>query len=475
MASFLDEITKFLDIGLKGAHNLVQAKNAHLEATARSQQAADSLLATAELNALNKDITTKKNFLKSQRLEQDRIFKELKKKYEALGTTVKEHASLSDKDITDNGLDWINTEIEDNKNRLFQSSRDMSNDDFSILNMERDIKANEVILANLDTIYNKAVNDVPKIEAFGKDKGIKGITDMKDVSFWMSSPNKDNPEITNEEAMSELSLLAFEQQRDEMLAQEKRDRTMDIPSQFYIDTNKEGGILDKMVKLSPAQISQADESIVPLSVYNTIESEKQKGEKAAIQEAETNKKLAIKDASSARRQVDSFLLNPETKKYGDFELTDNDFYGDPRRRSDLKEGISPEAIKSELVTNMNNIYKLATNYLDDSSKLMKFNDFVTLSTDDKYKLVQKLLSTRDADAAQSLLKTNGEFKSDKWDFSSWPGYGGIDNDESGFTRAALNSLRDEFKALGKYLESNDFIEGILNEEDPNAGKGNPNI
>jgi hypothetical protein len=475
MASFLEELTEMIKVSLSGANNILQAKNAHAEAVNRTNVAADTLVATAELNALNKDIRDKKSTLKQVRTNQDKQYNALKKKFEALGTTIEQHSSLSPKDITENGFDWLGAESDTAKTNMFKTIQDINSTDLTIATMDRDVKTNKVVLDNLDSLYNNTVNSIPKIEEIGRDAGVKGMMDMEDVNTWLSSSNADNPDITNEDAMSELSKLAFEKQLPDMLAQEKRDRTMDIPSQFYIDTNKEGGILDKMVKLSPAQISQADESIVPLSVYNTIESEKQKGEKAALQQAETNKKLAIKDASSARRQVDSFLLNPETKKYGDFELTDNDFYGDPRRRSDLKEGISPEAIKSELVTNMNNIYKLATKYLDDSSKLKKFDDFVTLSTDDKYKLVQKLLSTNDADASQSLLKTNGEFKSDKWDFSSWPKYGGIDDDKSGFTRAALNSLRDEFRALGTYLESNDFIKGILNEEDPNAGKGNPNI
>ena len=76
-----------------------------------------------------------------------------------------------------------------------------------------------------------------------------------------------------------------------------------------------------------------------------------------------------------------------------------------------------------------------------------------------------------------LFTTQGEFKSDDWDFSRWPsgltGYGSLDRDTSGFTRKYLNSLKEKIEYYGTYFENIDVFQNLI-EDDPNAGS-RPNM
>ena len=474
--SAFEDILKLLEIGATFTENMTSMQLVRDEKIASRQSANDTLKLSNQIENMNRENREMKSQLKQNLNMQEKEYKAYEKTYKGYGLMADDYSRLNDADITDAGFDWLKDTEEDGKRRLFQSLSDLTTTDMTIERLEQISKKNNLVLDKLGEQESQYVGAEKYYDLMDKDLGIKNMRDESDAKAWLNAPSKDNKDITNRDALTSLELLAYESGLPAYLKEEKLLTSMDVPKNYMIDLeNTKDEEYPVFIKMSDAEKMSADPSkFLPAELYGFINKEIAKDLKDEAIKAKDKKSRAIADVNLSRGRVKAFKKEDDTKgtKYGKFELTSEDFYGDPKYRAKITGDVSDTALLSELDVSMLNLYKFASEHLDDTSKLpYSFADFQKMDPGEKSWVVKKLLSINPEDTmtgGQSLLSSTGEFKTEIWDF--WkgiftkPGYGGLGDDDTQYTKAALNSFRDDINTLIPYLEGVGLIKEIIPEE-----------
>ena len=468
MADVLDKILQLMEIGAGIVENQSRMALAREEGNANRKSAQDTLLLSTKIQTMNKEKDDQIKQLKSNIRNQTAEHKIFENQYTQWGFAVDEYGKLNDKDITDSGLDWLEDTDVDSKRRLFQSLSDLETSQMTLEELQQVVKKNNAVIGNLQSGRDEYVGASRYWDDVGESLGFKNMKDMKDVEAWLNQ-NSEFSEATadvfgktNEDVLTALELASFNAMVPGKVSEEYSTHQHDIKTTPMMPKGAESA--EDVVYLSRMQIEQdAGEKYIPVSLWSKDKAEEAKLQRNLQAKKKEDKSVLVSDLSSSRVRFQNLPSKGRgsDKKYGHFELGEDDLLLSQMKGRTITIHSSDDEILNELDFKAQQIYNLMDKYLESKanyggSDWISFDDFKDLPTRDKIKMVdnfvaQDLRST--GSGGPSLLTPNMQLKDDIWDFKWVWVAGGIDDDEARTTHQIIESLITDYSKIRDYLST----------------------
>ena len=195
--SGLDDALEFLKMATDATSAFQDSAHAHEKAMASDAAARDTLLLGMQIDGANKKMVRDRADLKLTLRDQYTRYNKYKKDLNDLGSAIKGWETLSDEDITDAGLDFIDTTSATLRDRMFKDITSISQSEMTVQHMDRFVQKNAAVLAKLETAHNQYTTATKHYKDIRDIEGIKGVIDTKDSEAYLAETVKVNKMVAN--------------------------------------------------------------------------------------------------------------------------------------------------------------------------------------------------------------------------------------------------------------------------------------
>ena len=458
MAIEIEDILEGLELMLNYA-NTAQAQKLNYAATVQTNNAkAENDLMIANVNNMNVENRELKNRLIQNIKEQEKNYLLHTQRLEDIGAIVTDWTELSDEDITDAGLTWIEDNGIEAHERVFDSLSSLTRNQMDVTNLDRLHAKNQKILDNLDIADERINRGQSFYEEMGKDLDIKNLRDRGDAQAWL-----DNNIGENGEKLGDLEVLAYKAGLPEFF---KDELAMD---KYYVkDKIRYDVETGKSTNVSVVDITNNPNRYINVGKLNFDNRVKMNALKKIDKQFEEDEKEIVGWLNNNRKSLSMTTdgVNIENKKYvyggkgGRIEHSDY-VYDLEKMKSVSDEGF--DAHNQRLMV-AKNIVKLSKNLVQEGWGGIDMgiaDDLITTGTEnDIVETAERLITPG---TGQTIIGHDSMLRADIFDITGgwkqlftgkeWGGTTGLGADETNAASAFIEANVKEFIKLSEYIKT----------------------